>query len=377
MPAIYSIKRNSLSSKWGVWTTDTSTDPPVEKLVTELKTAEDAEAYAARVQTGEAHDAILASLSGKKPKAESGGLFGKLFKRGKVETNVAPVSNPVIEIETAEHAPAAEQRSEEQETPTQARTSAVEAPSHFEVIEQPKPAPQATPTSVQKVEPAPAPASPPVVESPVAPEPVPVRTQEPVSAEISQAVPEESSTQTVEPSVKAPLEFSESVESQPEIASAPKVSESTESRPAPPVATQADEQSRNDGLLVDWTFTPPPDVTPDELKASGEESPANTTNQGQSGSSTQESQENEDSGQLTMEIRVSKALKEASVGDPRISNKKYNSIASKEYTEVNKAFTTGNSPEYLREELTHLAAVCLAWADAIEKRQKSEGTRAA
>ena len=141
---------------------------------------------------------------------------------------------------------------------------------------------------------------------------------------------------------------------------------------------------------------PPPDVTPEELRSTGIKVPNSkaTKLKVENGNrvdpewagpavttkATSANVQNGDSlsqdpgtGRVTVDICVSKALKDGSGGDARISDKKYNSIASKEYTEVSKAFANGSSPEYLREELTHLAAVCLAWADAIEKRQ-STGT---
>ena len=175
------------------------------------------------------------------------------------------------------------------------------------------------------------------------------------------------------------------------------------SKPVP-----ADNVDEN-GVLVDWTFSPPPDVTPEEVRASSQEDDEDDVQQDDDlavaepesiqakrnvaqiaekpavqtkapdtelvaaetvkpSSVTSGGTES----RMTVDICVSKALKDSAVGNPKVSDKKYNSIASKEYTEVSKAFATGNSHEHLREELTHLAAVCLAWADAIAKRQASD-----
>lgn len=185
-----------------------------------------------------------------------------------------------------------------------------------------------------------------------------------------------------------------------------------QAKPAPQQKASIDDQK--DGVLVNWTFTPPPDITPEELRASGQKAPegvapakpaaikdsaeplvakadkpatteAKKTPQTPSVSefsqidpelATPSSRKpnqpvNKDTGSnsMTVEIGISKALKEVTIGDPRVPDKKYNKVASAEYTEVSKAFAAGNSPDTLHEELIHLAAVCLAWADAIEKRK--------
>jgi hypothetical protein len=101
----HTIKRNSLSSRWGVWAIGTDDGSPVEKLLVEFKNSEDAESYRDRIEAGEVHEAIIVSLSEKKPgESGKGGIFGKLFKRGSaanvVDGTAAPVvNNPVIEIQ--------------------------------------------------------------------------------------------------------------------------------------------------------------------------------------------------------------------------------------------------------------------------------------
>ena len=395
MPATYSIKRNSLSSKWGVWTTETESGSPIEKLVAELKTQEDAESYSERIQAGESHDVIVASLSGRKPKQEGGGLFGRLFKRGSAEPIQAPVSNPVIEIETAQPAAASPEVTQAASAldsvndTVQSPGPATEEPSRFQPVEQPESTRQAPPAP-QRVQAA-APIEAPQVNKedtePVAKEssnehsPVGDIRMQPETMLTPQTGLEESSGKAAQP--VAPISTSTApAESQPVTPAEPPVQKQTAieahqqpvSQPQSPAQVQSGGGSRNDGLLVDWTFTPPPDVTPAELEASGQQVPETATQPPANGTSVRATES--DSGRMMVEICVNKALKDMSTGDPRVSDKKYNSIASKEYTEVNKAFTTGSSPEYLREELTHLAAVCLAWAEAIEKRQNG-GAKAA
>lgn len=412
MPATYSIKRNSLSSKWGVWSVDADAESPVEKLVAELKTKEEAEVYCGRIEAGESPESIMASLTAKKPKQSGGGLFGKLFGRGnsgEPEAIEAPVSNPVIEIETQpevspEQASAA--ASLQELTPAVSATKpAIERPSKFQVVEQP--------AKVQPVEPIPA------VEADIeTPKPAAFETDtrldemsaEPQRPETAEAFPgnhsnteprlapqvadipeatdvssfEQGPAQSVadvraveEPyypgSVQASAPEPEPVKAQQSETSAPVQSRTQ--------INSESEDSRDDSLLVDWTFTPPPDVTPAELKASGQKpvsEPAQQRNGMDPEYAPQPAQQNDPgSERVVVEICVSKGLKEGSIGDPRVSDKKYNSIASKEYTEVSKVFAAGNSPDSLREELTHLAAVCLAWADAIQKRQADKGANAA
>ena len=82
-------------------------------------------------------------------------------------------------------------------------------------------------------------------------------------------------------------------------------------------------------------------------------------------------------GKVTIDICTARSLQNEAWGDPGISDKKYSSIASKEYTEISKAMAAGGSPEHLREELVHLASVCIAWADAIDKRLASQEENAA
>ena len=454
MPVKYAVKRNALSSKWCVWATDTDSSSPVENLIAEFKKSEDAESYHTRVEAGETHDDIIASLSAKKPKVKgNGGVFGKLLKRGSDEAASIPeaapvVHNPVIEI------PAPVRRGEEAATPVIDESPAVakparaaEARSRFEFIEQ-QPAPPPPPL-VKAVKPTAPVEEIPVIEdvavvmepavepqpevkaetlpetlmetaSPVEAQAEPVETQ-PAALSVEQTeIPEpvltgadttpEITPEPVEANHAATPRLVEKVSEQPVIEeiSAAEVSQQDEARIAPVVPAtsraratapvtgvpaqqnQAEQQSR----LVDWTFTPPPDVTPEELRSSGAVVPVtpaaskrveddNRIDPEWAGPAIKSMpaavdahkrdalSQDPDTGRVTVEICVSKALRDSTNGDSRISDKKYNSIASKEYTEVSKAFAAGNSTDNLREELTHLAAVCLAWADAIKKRQSS------
>ena len=471
MPVKYSVKRNALSSKWGVWTVDPDSKSPVENLVAEFKKGEDAESYQARIEAGETHDDIIASLSAKKPKAAgSGGVMGKLFKRGSreqlpVDATEPAVHNPVIEIAAPSKRVDEVSTPEVEETPVAAKPARmIEAPSRFQIIEQP-PAPAP-----------PVPTAEPVVEAKkitVAAEEVPVSEDVPVVVEnveeplaeieattvpeslpeVSSAgdspverLPEASAEEPASPTASQPakpveiLAVAEPVEeinepeevsvvsgSTPEIAPEPETlsvkaeqqpvveeiapvetasqvktmveptdiaTVPTPAAPAPAPLKSQPAEPKDESRLVDWTFTPPPDVTPEELRSSAstlavqpavvtqtEDSnkvdpewagPAKTARTAKASAQNDGGiSQDPGTGRVTVDICVSKALRDSSGGDARIPDKKYNSIASKEYTEVSKAYANGNSPESLREELTHLAAVCLAWADAIEKRQSS------
>ncbi len=77
----------------------------------------------------------------------------------------------------------------------------------------------------------------------------------------------------------------------------------------------------------------------------------------------------------TAENPIPPAVQQAAFGDPRVSDRKFSKAASQEYTEVSKVFAAGNSPEKLREELLHLASVCLAWANSIEMREAERSQR--
>lgn len=455
MPVRHAVKRNALSSKWGVWTTDTDARSPVENLIAEFKNNEDAESYVVRIEAGEAHDVIVASLKRKKPKVDGGGgMFGKLFKRGSGAVSATAdggptVKNPVIEIPAPRRQEAEANTAAIAEAPAASRQAraaraarAAEAPSRFQVIEQParKPAPvptvaEAEPAVMAEPVPAVAETEPAVItaesEEPPVVANVPVVEDVPVAVEIEMVetyeapqptLEAEMATETispVEPTVheaaagpsanakatkrvvpeietvveddletgpSAPEESSEAEEPVPTVTGARRGTVGTSTPPA--VKSVEEEPSRDDSLLVDWTFSPPPDVTPEELRSVGGAVPASLAKapeapvaetartsaktDGGSGISSDPG-----TGRVSVDICVSKALKDLSSGDPRISDKKYNSIASKEYTEVSKAFAIGNSPEFLREELTHLAAVCLAWADAIEKRRDTGTERLA
>ncbi len=463
MPVKYTVKRNSLSSKWGVWSTDTTST--VEKQLVELKSSEQADKYLALAEAGEPHEVIMASLTAKKPKNGGGGLFGKMFKRGAApaqdEIAVLPVSNPVIEIEPARKQEDQQEEAEVGETtPEPAPAVVAEAPSRFQVIEQAPAPPTAPPTpKITPVEKKPiediaveaeveteearpegerikmvankASLSTEIesafgeekpVDSSVPLEPVvPVEATAPIEATVPAepeklAVEEESQPVAEVETVAAPEEIitpepPEPVAppiAQPEVPTVvtdavipePPVAEPPMEQPVglapapaqPPVVPNApgkpsESPARGEnGLLVDWSFTPPPDVTPEELRASGQQpaikpAPSAGTEAKPARKIDPELSEpaavtpkqpvgkNLDSGKVSVEICVSKALKDSASGDASVSDKKYNSIASKEYTEVSKAFASGNSPDNLREELTHLAAVCIAWADAIEKRK--------
>lgn len=418
---MHTVKRNSLSSKWGVWAAGSDANSPVEKLLAEFKNSEDAETYRDRVEAGEDHTAIIASLGAKKSKTPGGGVFGKLFKRNASadinDGSSGPVvNNPVIEIQ-APVKKEDEDSSDSAEAPAKAQPTAVkETPSRFQVIEQPAPEP-VKPVVTETAPPAPDVVA--EVEQEEAAEPA---AEEQVSAQVDQmeesikeeaivsvpdpeevvaeqveaVVPELVSEEPVaEPPVEKPVaEQVEVIEAAPVVEKA--VAESTVDKPAAKTAVKPasnatpEDSNRDDGLLVDWTFTPPPDVTPEEVRSSSGAQVATevqTTNAvdpewaapaAKSGPATVESEsargivQDPGTGRITVEICVSKALKDSSAGDPRVSDKKYNSIASKEYTEVSKAFAAGSSSEHLSEELTHLAAVCLAWAEAIAKRQATE-----
>jgi hypothetical protein len=80
---------------------------------------------------------------------------------------------------------------------------------------------------------------------------------------------------------------------------------------------------------------------------------------------------------VTIDICTARSLQNETWGDPRLPDKKYGSIVGKEYTEVSKAVANGASPDHLREELVHLASVCIAWADAIDKRAAARKMQAA
>ncbi len=508
MAAKYSIKRNSLSSKWGVWANGTEASSTVEKLLVELRTQEDAEAYCARLDAGESHDAIVTALSAKKPKKEGGGLFGRFRKGASEEAPVASVNgavnNPVIEIET----PATAEDVEQAVEPEPAPAPVAEAPSRFQVIEQPKPQPapvvesqaeavqeqpelemvqepaaenelEKAPGPVAEVEPESAEAvqadaegegervkmhakpsslsnklkaafrrksateeaavpemaaniedAEPVIEQP-APEikPAPVTevatepTPEPKSEEVQPV--EEMSEPVAEAPVEAaeaPVEAEEPVQKTEQPKPEPEPIQNIEPEPVPepkltPVPEPEPVKSEADSALVDWTFTPPPDVTPEELKASGFKAPEAPTPEEepvaevqseaptpkpvaapmpkatakkpvqvdpelsqpaakqQAKPATPPAKTGTEKRSMTVEIGISKALKDVTIGDPRVPDKKYNKVASQEYTEVSKAYSVG-SPDKLHEELIHLAAVCLAWADAIEKRRAGESKAA-
>lgn len=525
MPAKYSIKRNSLSSKWGIWAFGTDESSTVEKLIAEVRSQEQAEAYCARIEAGESHEAIIASFSAKKPKQEGGGFFGRFRKRSSAAaeetTTSTTVSNPVIEIETVEkEAETTEVAAVEVETEP-AAVMATEAPSRYQVIEQPKaPEPQTVPEPVVTPE---AVAEPErvaevveEVEEVQAPEATPEPRPEPddlptadvtIAADETETAPVETDSMSAEGErvkmVASPASLSDKVkaafgktraEEEPEVpaevepttpvsiepkpstdeaglpeepaarveeapakvskAESSSISEAdfdpgqkqekvvepeiqtvapVEQQKEPEVAaTPADEQE--DGSLVNWTFTPPPDITPEELKASGQQvpqaaepeerpqpappvvakapvaeapveapaqklkapevsapkksavpaSPASPVGKVDSElkppaqfKPNEPVKQSAEKSAITMEVGIPKAVREAAVGDPRVSDKKYNKVASKEYTEVSKAFAAGNSPDTLREELIHLAAVCLAWADAIEKRKTGKDAKKA
>ena len=378
MPAKYFVKRNSLSSKWGVWAVEQSAGSPVENLVAEFKNQSHAETYQERISNGESHTAIMTFINTKPENSSGGGMFSKLFKRDsqaeKPERQVT--TNAVIEIQPRK--PAAEPRDGgEQELPATPRTARpANAPSRFQFIEPPaRPAkPVAVAQSEDKV----------IAEAP-----------ETASTEIEERTGEDTAADPA-----TTVNESAPVVDEPEISE----QEAWTTAARLPVGSKRKVDDDDDGVLVDWTFSPPPDVTPDEVRASSqpgasgeqdddqsavepapvqagiEEAPVaeeksspvavNYTEHASEQPIADDSVDRADTeSRLNVDICVSKALQDSAIGNPKVSDKKYNSIASKEYTEVSKAFANGNSQEHLREELTHLAAVCLAWADAIEKRQ--------
>ena len=461
MPAKYFIKRNSLSSKWGVWMTGDGSTSTVESLVAELKSNEDAEAYCERIQAGESHEAIIDSLKSGRTKKEGGGLFGRFRKKeSDSEVLVAETHNPVIEIEKEESTEPLEATVDESDVTSVER----ETPIRFEVIE-PAPRPvaaESTPEPEPVVEEVDTREAEPTVEEVKAAQAATITSEDDqgtsrvrevttpssISERVKAAFGKSNETENSEP-VEVTAAVQEEVPVETEASVEPAPVEMEEEVPVAVVETEVPvaleeeaptaaikeaelptgeatgtEESSADDKLLDWSFTPPPDVTPSEVKAESSpetvsepvepapvepirsevepvrpsapkiqelsasaapaqqvrptrvaseqvSKPAAKVEDRQPASSTGNSG-------LILEIGVSKALKDVTAGDPRVSDKKYNSVASKEFTEVNKAFTLGNSPEHLREELLHLAAVCLAWADAIEKRGlKTNNSKAA
>lgn len=407
MPANYSIKRNSLSSKWGVWSVESTASSPVENLVAEFKKQAQAEIYKEKVEAGESHAAVIALINTKPARSKNGGgIFGKMFKRGSAASEMPArqtVTNAVIEIQprqaTGESVATENEATEEVPAPAK-RVSKVAAPSRFQFIE-----PSARPAPVAKVK-----AEPAATPSFKLDDEVTVKG---LAEDQIETVPEPV-IEPAAPGIKATVEdepFASMVKKEPE-AIVEDIAEPEERVIEPvPAMQQSESEPEGDvdenGVLVDWTFSPPPDVTPEEVHASSQdaiqaeaeqlESPAEPeltrtevtnpvisteTDRQEKPVSVQPTPEQPETtvstiagdadSRMTVDICVSKALKDSAVGNPKVSDKKYNSIASKEYTEVSKAFASGNSQEHLREELTHLAAVCLAWADAIGKRQASD-----
>lgn len=120
--------------------------------------------------------------------------------------------------------------------------------------------------------------------------------------------------------------------------------------------------------MLNWTFTPPPDVSAAEVQSGV--APTVPVESKSQAAPTMDFREVHGT-KIAVESARFEALRSDSAGGGDISDKKYNSIASKEYTEVSKAFASRNSQGTLHDELLHLATVCMAWADAIEKRMAS------
>lgn len=369
MVANYEIKRNSLSARWGVWSSEQGADAPVENLLAEFKSQDQAETFKERVSSGQPADAVIAEINAKPTAGKSeGGLFGKFFKRGpKPEVTVAPqTSNPVIQIQAVQKSEDEVTSSENEEIsltssdgaePVQ-RTPMIryedETPERPEIRVQPEvsaqvePARLETPSELSAI-------SEPVIESEAAPNVQPQTVSEVTAPQENGANPIDQDALKMVSHMKASV---------PEAPASKEANVAPVERPEP--QAKMDEATRQG--MVNWTFTPPPDVSAAEVQSGATpNAPVEKIAPPQPKVDFREVHGTK----IAVETARFEALRTDSAGGEEISDKKYNSIASKEYTEVSKAYASRNSQGTLHDELLHLATVCMAWADAIEKRMAS------
>jgi hypothetical protein len=441
MAATLDIKRNALSSRWCVWATEAGDKAAVENLLGEFKTRGEAEAFREHVSSGSSPEAALAAMKEKADAEKAGGksLFGKFRKKGDAAAPAAVnghkrPSNQVIQIQ--KHAPPAE---EEEVSDVMGAGFEPPAPGEkqgrssirYEVIEparKPR-APRVEDRAEAQEE----------TEAAARVEAAPLKLVSPEAAdeeEWSQPAHVEQPAAHVE-RVEAVEEEKAPAAPRPQLEDAPdhkavrmisRVKARDIKAPASPVEESEEAPARRDGhrSLVNWTFTPPPDVSADEVKPHGKKAHAEEKAAKPAEEVSPLKLVVEDielppvkeqlqpvaviavsgppaaapaprpqpqpiaqppvtaqpaaaavTGKVTIDICTARSLQNEAWGDPNIPDKKYNSIASKEYTEVSKAMANGASPEHLREELVHLASVCIAWADAIDKRLASQEENAA
>jgi hypothetical protein len=335
------------------------------------------------------------------------GMFGKLFRRGgRVETPaMSQTNNPVIQIQAPQRGEVEEVEALADDMAPEPAEQVAEAPRprsiRYEetapapVYRRPERRPEPPAKPVQPVYAAPAVsqdaqgadevAS---VEQPVVAEAVEEEPEVPVAAsDEPQAMPEEESAEPA--TVEAPEHKAVRMISRLKARDiAPRSDQMQEFSPAPQAQPEPQAEAKRQGM-VNWTFTPPPDISANEVKSGmAPKAPAWAAHQPHAAQQVERAAAHpaepdafdpappvsirEVHGtKIAVETSRFDALRAESTGSEKISDKKYNSIASKEYTEISKAYASGNSQGTLHDELLHLAAVCMAWADAIEKRMAS------
>lgn len=388
MVASYEIKRNALSARWGVWSNEQGGNAPVENLLAEFKSQDEAEMFRDRISDGQAPEVALAEIKNRPaPEKSEGGLFGKFFKRGGAQRNESAVANaqtnnPVIQIQAVQktQVESGELTAEVAQVPVEPQPQRQPSFRYQDIapsrtVTAPKPAP--TPESVAQPE------MPGIPEEPVKPaQPEVFSSASPeqvTGGPIAEPAPEPVA-ETREPELPASSTAANPPQTPPQ--------ELHEFSPIPqtkPQSEPAREPVSERNGMVNWTFTPPPDVSAEEVQ-SGQApgAPVQAARPAPQPASAHPVREQRTDvrelhgAHIPVDSARFEALMSESAGSEKISDKKYNSIASKEYTEVSKAYASGNSHGTLHDELLHLASVCMAWADAIEKRMASGShTRAA